>query len=667
MDELNPEQRAAVEHGAGPLLVLAGAGTGKTRVIAHRIAALVGRGARPSRILAVTFTNKAADEMRERVRALLPGPASRGMTISTFHALCLRILREEHAAAGLPPGFGICDEGDRLALARRILRELPAGGLGMRPAAFVALVSRAKGAGVGPDAVASGGGEGEGPLFARAYRRYEETLRRQGLLDFDDLLLRAVQLLRAASDVRRRQAGRFDHLLVDEFQDTNGHQAEILRLLAEGHANVCVVGDDDQSIYAWRGARVENLLSFGRRFPGAAVVRLERNYRSAPPILQAASLLIRHNRRRRAKRLVPVVRGGEPVRYRSFPDDASEAEGVADEILGRVRRGARPSEHAVLYRTNPQSRPFEQALRARAVPCVVIGGISYFDRKEVRDLLAYLRILRNPDDDAAWLRVLNVPARGVGDASAERIVAEASRAGAPVARVLAGADALPGIPAAARRGIAALRAAVEDLRGIAARRPLSRAVEALVERVGYRAEVEAEADGPEDRLVRMNAVSDLARAAEQYERRAGAAAGLSGFLDESALIGDDRGDKERRLARDAVVLITLHSAKGLEFPRVYLSGAEEGLLPHAKSVEQGAAGVAEERRLCYVGVTRAMRSLTLTAALSHPRRGRPEPACPSRFLAEMGLAPGPGGGGPGIRVRTPVDESGRGRTRGDLS
>ncbi len=663
---LNKAQRSAVSHGEGPLLILAGGGTGKTRVIAHRIASLVDRGMKPDRILAVTFTNKAADEMRSRVRTLVSPKAAAAMTVSTFHALCLRILRSEHRAADLPPFFGVCDAGDQATMARRILREIQGqSAVRIQPGALLSRISRWKEEGTDPAAAAAGAETDADRIAARAYPRYEEALRRQGLLDFDDLLVRTLRLLKTHEEVRLRQAGRFDHVLVDEFQDTNGTQFEILVSLASAHRNVCVVGDDDQSIYAWRGARVENILTFDRRFKGTKVVRLEENYRSAPPILEAANRLIKKNRRRRAKRLIATLTGGSPVRFRAFEDEETEAEWIASGIAARIRAGNRPSEHAVLYRTNQQSRPFETAFREQRIPHVVVGGMSYFDRKEVRDLVAYLRVLRNPRDDASLLRILNVPSRGIGGASADRIVREASHEGAPVESVLSRASAIPGLSAAARVGVSALLSALGEMRETVRTKPLPEAVRALVERVRYQDEVESAAADPEDRLVRTNAVSDLARSAEQYARRAGANATLTGFLDDVALIGDDRSDKEKQLENEAAVLITLHSAKGLEFPCVFLVGLEEGLLPHERSVSQGGDGLSEERRLCYVGVTRAMRELVLTAAASHVLRGVPCPAAPSRFLEEMGFDVGVWPGEPSTPARIPPapasPREGRGR------
>ncbi len=624
LDGLNPEQRRAVTTAGGPLLVLAGAGTGKTRVITTRIAHLLGRGVPARAILAVTFTNKAAREMRDRVAGLV-GAAAKELTVSTFHSFCVRVLRQHAEKLGLSPRFTICDEADQLAAVKGALRELHIAEAKIHPRVALSRISLLKNRLVAPDRALKDAGDDVDELVARAYRSYDAHLRRSRTVDFDDLLLRTVELLEKHDDVRKRLQERYRHLLVDEYQDTNGVQYEILRLLAGKDRNLCVVGDDDQSIYGWRGADVRKILGFARDFRDAAVVRLETNYRSTEAILEAANAVIQHNPARHEKTLRPSCGAGEPVRVLETEDEEHEASLVVDEIAASRRF----SDVAILFRTATQPRAFEMRLRAARIPYELVGGMSFFDRKEVRDVLAYLRLAANPDDEASLLRVVNVPPRGIGKTSLERIVAEATRRGAT-----AGAVIDRGLDGVAPEVIETARAFRKTLAGLDARIPevgLVQSVRELLLAVGYPSEVERCYDDPIARQTRWASVEEVVNMAENYVRRTQGPT-LGGFLEEVTLSAEDVPDEEAP-TRDAVMLMTLHAAKGLEFERVYLVGVEEGLLPHKRSIAEDT--VEEERRLMYVGITRAKRLLTITRALSRASYGERRACLPSRFLAEM--------------------------------
>jgi superfamily I DNA/RNA helicase len=626
LDDLNREQRRAVLHAEGPLLVLAGAGTGKTRVITRRIAFLLSRGAPAASVLAVTFTNKAAREMRERVSALVGPAAARELTVSTFHSFCVRVLRRHSEAAGLSPRFTICDASDQLSAVKGALRDLRIAEASVHPSAALARISLFKNRLVTAERALDEAADDFDELVARAYGAYEAHLRRTRTVDFDDLLLRAERLLAGDATVRAALQDRLRHLLVDEYQDTNGPQYEILRHLAGRRRNLCVVGDDDQSIYGWRGADVRKILHFERDFPDATVVRLETNYRSTQTILDAANAVIRNNRSRHEKSLRAPAGPGEAVRTFQLEDEEHEAEFVVEEIAQLARQGkARFGEVAILFRTQTQPRAFEARLRAARIPYELVGGMSFFDRKEVRDLLAYLRLAVNPDDEGAFLRMVNVPPRGVGKGTLDRVVEYATREG-----ISAGAafERVPGLPPQAVEAVKAFRRA---LAGVAAAEGPVEAIRGLLAAVNYEAELERCYPDAVTRQARVAAVEEVLNLAENYARRA-AKPTVEGFLEEVALATESPGDEEER-ARDAVTLMTLHSAKGLEFPCVYLVGVEEGLLPHQKSIAEDQ--VEEERRLMYVGITRARRRLTLTRAKSRAKYGRREACLPSRFLFEM--------------------------------
>lgn len=633
---LNQQQREAVETLSGPLLVLAGAGTGKTRVVTHRIARLIQRGTRPGRILAVTFTNKAANEMQQRAAALLGRRQKERPEISTFHSLCVRVLRRHARRLGLPERFAIFDRSEQERLARAAMREIQVPGAVLRPGDLLAIISSWKSAAVRPGDASANARTDREHLAAAAYRRYQKALEAQGAVDFDDLLLRTDDLFRQFADARRAEAGRFDHVLIDEYQDTNTTQYQLVRALAVEHRNLCVVGDDDQSIYGWRGADVTHILRFERDWPGAKVVRLEENYRSTTPILEMANRLIANNRHRHPKVLRSSRRGGEQPRILTFPDETTEARVIVDEIAAQIASGlVPPRDVAILFRTNQQPRSFESELRRREVPYVLVGGMSFFDRKEVRDVLAFFRVVVEPSDESALLRIINTPPRGLGQGTVQRLLAAAVERRVPLWKLLIETKGRGLVSEAARRGVADLVALVNRWRQQSARAGLAALAKSVIDEVGYRQELERLYDDPNERAARLAAVEDTVNAVAEYARRTRQPT-LEGFLDEIALSGrDEENDKRAKLNRDAVVLMTLHSAKGLEFPRVYLVGLEEGILPHQRSIDSDRAAVDEERRLCYVGITRAQDQLTLSWSQTRFKWGKPRPTQPSRFLLEI--------------------------------
>ncbi len=671
---LNPAQRDAVATLAGPLLVLAGAGTGKTRVVTYRIAALVRSGIRPDRILAVTFTRKAAGEMQQRAGALLK-PTGRGRKganpivpeISTFHSLCVRVLRRHITRLGYPAGFTIADRGDQESQARAALREIRAPNDSLKPADLLGHISRWKMRTIRPEDATSAAESDREHLAAIAYRRYQNNLKNAAIVDFDDLLYLTEELFQKFPSVRRDEAGRFDHVLVDEYQDTNHSQYEIVRGLAMGHRNLCVVGDDDQSIYAWRGAEVTHILRFKQDWPEAKVVRLEENYRSRASIIGYANTLIAFNRQRHDKVLRPAREEGQRPRIIQCKDETEEAVRVVQDIRGKLLAGGwradgsspgelspfverlAPRDIAILFRTNEQPRAFETELRAAKLPYILIGGMSFFDRKEVRDLMAYLRLIVNPDDEPSLLRVLNTPPRGIGDSARKALMATAVTRGHGLWRVLPGCGRIDGVSDAAAGGAQRLIDLVQGWRG-AHDWPLDRLVRRVIDETRYLHELARLYPDPNERDTRTASLDEVVNAAAAFQAKrdnrsqsrnssnpsGSSSAALQEFLDDVAVGNrDDSDDKQSQLKRNAIALMTLHAAKGLEFPHVYLVGMEEGILPHKRSLETGEDAIDEERRLAYVGVTRAQNDLTLTLALSRRKWGKPRDSVPSRFLYEM--------------------------------
>jgi DNA helicase-2/ATP-dependent DNA helicase PcrA len=619
---LNPEQLQAVLHEKGPLLVLAGAGSGKTRVITHRLAQLVESGADPRAIVAVTFTNKAAGEMRERARRLLGGVTLLSF-IGTFHSWGLRFLRRSAAAARLDPRFAIADGADQLALVKEAMAEAGVSEQVLPPGSVRARISHAKNALVTPQQFESQQTDFAGERIARVYRLYEKRLSASGALDFDDLIVRPVRLLREREDLLALERRRVRHLLIDEYQDTNGSQDALVKLLGEAADSLCAVGDEDQAIYRWRGAEVEHILRFDTDFPGARIVQLERNYRSTAGILEAASGLVSHNRRRRPKRLLADRGAGARVRLWRFEEDRQEAEAVARDATGS---GRPPSEVAILYRTNAQSRAFEEEFLRRKIPYVVVGGMKFYERAEVKDALAYLRLAVRPEDDLAFRRVVNVPARGIGSATLDRI-AEAARESSRSWWEASG-EPVPGLSERARVALNRFRALVSDLRGKAESYTPSALLEHLLAATGYAALYES-SEEPED-VARRENLQELLSSAREFERSNEEGASVAEYLDAVSLATDTDTDSRS----GAVTLSTLHAAKGLEFPAVYVVGLEEGYLPHGNSAEDPEE-LEEERRLLYVGMTRAKDELTVTLAERRLVYGRVQFREPSRFVAEL--------------------------------
>ena len=626
LSELNPPQREAVTAGEGPLLVLAGAGSGKTRVIAHRIAWLLGvGGVHPRHVLAVTFTNKAAGEMARRVEALLAPAGIRAPLIATFHSACVRILRQHIRHIGYPPHFTIYDEDDRLALVKECMRELDLTDRTWTPASLVQRISAAKNQMVSVEDVEQAARGPREEKIAELFRRYQERLVAAAAVDFDDLLLLTVRLFDGAPETLRWYRGLWTHVLVDEYQDTNRAQYRIIRQLTGEHRNVCVVGDVDQSIYAWRGADIRNILDFETDFPGTRVIRLEQNYRSTKRILAIAAAVIANNLARKDKALwTENVDGERAVVYRAW-DEHEEANFVAQSVLAARGEGARWEDVAVFYRTNAQSRVLEDALRRGGIPYVIVGSVRFYERREIKDALAYLRLMVNPADDVAFRRAIQAPGRGIGRATLARLDELAAREN----RALLAVAAAPPVDVTGkpRRGLEEFAALVARLSAERAGAALPAFIDQVLNASGYREELRQERSSEAE--ARLENLEELIAAAEDYARAAEAPT-LEGFLDGVALVSDiDELPEGTR----GVTLMTLHSAKGLEFPRVFLTGMEEGVFPHARSMGS-VDEVEEERRLCYVGVTRAKERLALSYAL-HRRIQGYGVGEPSRFLLEM--------------------------------
>ncbi len=631
LSALNPAQRDAVTTSEGPLLVLAGAGTGKTRVITTRIAYLVSLGVDPASILAVTFTNKAAGEMRERV-AQLVGEKAKQITVGTFHAFCARVLREHAPALGLHRKFTICDASDQLSAVKSAMRELRVHETAMHPSAVMARMSLAKNRMQTPEGFLGGGTGGRDQLVGSVWQRYREFLGRTRSLDFDDLLLETVRLLREHPEVRALYRKRYRHILVDEYQDTNQPQYEIVKQIGGEHRNVCVVGDDDQSIYGWRGADIQKILGFHHDFEGAKIVRLQTNYRSTRPILNAANAVISKNTSRHEKALESARGAGEPVRSARLKDETSEAQFVVEGMRKLLRTDeAKPQDFAILCRTQVQFRPFEGELRANGLPYVVVGGMSFFDRKEVRDIVAYLKLVVNPRDETSLLRIINTPSRGVGKASLDRVLAFATDNAISASEAFERSGEIDGLSPQSVEGYRKLRVAVDGADLADAGSQLVRRLESFLNTIAYRDEVTRLYPDPMTREARWAGVLEVLNFAENHVRRS-AKPSLQGFLEELALSSGEGPEEKPEMRKDAITLMTLHAAKGLEFPHVFLVGLEEGLLPHARAVAEG--GVEEERRLAYVGITRAMTTLTLSWAFERAKYGRLARSVPSRFLFE---------------------------------
>ncbi|MBZ0234651.1 MAG: UvrD-helicase domain-containing protein [Deltaproteobacteria bacterium] len=652
---LNPPQRAAVHHGGGPLLVLAGAGSGKTRVITYRIAHLLDLGIPADAIAALTFTNKAAEEMRERIAHLLGDKKlARKLTMGTFHALGLTMLRAERKSLGYPTGFAVYDTADQLGVVRDILRGLKDfsrdGERRWDVKAILTRISLAKNGFVAPEDYQPREGDEYDFITQEVYPRYQAALRAYAAFDFDDLIVEPVRLLQRDPAVADRWAGRYRFVLVDEFQDTNKAQLLLVKELIARHGNLTVVGDDDQSIYAWRGADPTHILRFADMFEGATVVKLEQNYRSTRMILDAANAVIANNANRHGKTLWSELGGGEVITHAVAADVEQESRWVALEVKRLKEAGRRWQDIAVLYRSNLQAKGLEDELRQNGVPYVMYGGQEFFERKEVKDVIAYLRLALNPRDELSLRRVVNYPSRGVGPATVERIVAWAQARHASmwdVLRAIAGAadvehtdlDAAglrPGVRAALADFVATVETLGNGLRTGAA----VASTRALIETIRLHDDLREAAPSATAAQRRIDNVEGLLRSLERFEQRAPGPDALGDYLRKLSLESGEEADT----SGDKIVLTTLHGAKGLEFPVVFMVGLEEELLPHARTLNpqatdaldpDHASDVSEERRLCYVGITRAQRKLYITRACTRVSRGRPMPRIPSRFLLEI--------------------------------
>ena len=642
--ELNPSQREAVTTLSGPLLVLAGAGSGKTRVITYRMAELIRSGIQPSRILSVTFTNKAAREMQERAGKLLGKSRSERPLVATFHSLCVRILREEIAALGYPANFTIYDRGDQESMARTALRDIRVPEKSMKPGDLLSLISKWKGAGVSPEQARDAVDGDLEALAAAGYRRYQQGMKAAGAVDFDDLLYLTDRLFTTSPELLARHQQRFDTVQIDEYQDTNGLQFRLIESLVRPHHNICVVGDDDQAIYGWRGAEVRHILAFPQHFPGTKIIRLVDNYRSTSQILALANQLVTNNRNRHAKQLLAHKDGPLSVKIKEHPDEGTEALDVVREITWLTKqKGVPPGDIAILFRTNDQPRAFEAELRRAQVPYVLLGSQSFFDRREIRDLLAYLRVCSRPEDEIPLLRIINVPPRGIGATTIEKLVGRAQKTSQRLWNAMPPALQTGELGQAAGNAISGFRTLIEKYRRQFAENPraLSTTLEKLIDEIGYHAEIEKQYEQATQHELRKTMLGELVTAVRQYESRTTHPT-LHGFLQETSLGGrEDEPDKDDKLQAEGVKLMTLHSAKGLEFPRVYLVGMEEGLLPHKRSTSERSGDVDEERRLCYVGVTRAREFLTISRAQTRMKWGKPRVCQPSRFLFEMQGLPVP--------------------------
>ena len=634
-ETLNDMQQKAVYHTEGPLLILAGAGSGKTRVLTHRIAYLIGeKGVNPWNILAITFTNKAAQEMRERVDQIV-GNDGGSVWVSTFHSTCVRILRRYIDRLGYDNNFTIYDTDDQKTLMKDVCRRLDVDTKQYKERALLAAISHAKDELLTPDDMErNAGGDFREKRIAEIYREYQASLRRNNALDFDDLIVKTVELFQKCGEVLEYWQDRFRYIMVDEYQDTNTAQFKFVSLLASRYENLCVVGDDDQSIYKFRGANIGNILGFERVFPGAKVIRLEQNYRSTQNILNAANEVIANNAERKPKRLWTENPEGDKIHFRQFMNGFEEAEYVVGDIAKGRREGRfQYRDCAVLYRTNDQSRLFEEKCLLANIPYKIVGGVNFYARKEIKDLLSYMKTVDNAADDLAVKRILNVPKRGIGATTITRVQDYADSMQMSFYEALQNAGEIPSIGRAASK-IEGFVSFIQSLKSKAQAYTVEEILEEIIDLTGYVDELKAE--DTEESRARIENIDELISKTVSYQdlRSAeGAEASLSGFLEEIALIADiDTVDP----GQDYVLLMTLHSAKGLEFPNVYLAGMEDGIFPGSMSVfSADPSDMEEERRLCYVGITRAMKELTLTSARQRMIRGETQYNRVSRFVREI--------------------------------
>jgi DNA helicase-2/ATP-dependent DNA helicase PcrA len=626
LEGLNDEQRDAAQTTAGPLLILAGAGSGKTKTLTHRIALLIAeQKVWPSHILAVTFTNKAAKEMRERLAHLLNQPNNRTFMpwMGTFHGICVRLLRIDGRAIDVPSNFVIYDEDDRQGLIKQVMKSLSISDREMKPSAVSSAISSAKNALQSPAEYEATAHYPFQKSVAKVYYVYETRRKAAKALDFDDLLIEAVRLLRENTEIREKWRAQFEYILIDEYQDTNAAQYHLVKLLTNDTQNICVVGDDWQSIYSWRGADFTNILNFERDFPGAKIVKLEQNYRSTGNILDAANEVITKNTNRTDKKLWTAVGPGAPVQVHGVYDEAEEAMLVADRISAQVAIGARQfDDFAVLYRTNAQSYTLERAFLQMRVPYQIVGGVRFYDRKEIKDVVAYLKLLYQPNDRMSFSRIANIPTRGVGATSLEKFLNWQPTSGLDIVDALVAMANTPVVSGKAKLSMVSLGQRLQKLKESLETTPPAELIEAVISTMHYRDYI---ADGTPQAEDREENIGSLLSDAQNF-------ASLSDFLEEVALMSsvDSQTDSNK------VTLMTLHAAKGLEFPVVFMVGMEDGILPHSRVFEAGPAELEEERRLCYVGMTRAREELHLSYAYSRLQFGNRAYNPTSRFIADMG-------------------------------
>ena len=633
-DTLNEPQREAVLHVDGPLLILAGAGSGKTRVLTHRIAYLIEElGVNPWNILAITFTNKAAGEMRQRVDDLV-GFGSESIWVSTFHSMCVRILRRFIDRLGYDSSFTIYDTDDQKTLMKAVCKKIDIDTKHFKERMLLSVISSAKNEMILPEEFElNAGGDFAQLKIAKVYREYEAQLKANNALDFDDLLVKTVQLLQTQPDVCENYQERFRYIMVDEYQDTNTVQFKLVSLLAGKYRNLCVVGDDDQSIYKFRGANIRNILDFEKEYPDAKVIKLEQNYRSTENILNAANGVISNNRGRKDKTLWTANGEGEKIGLRQFDTAYDEAEFIAEDIKREVQSGASYNDSAVLYRTNAQSRLLEEKFIAMNIPYKIVGGINFYARREIKDILAYLKTVDNGQDNLSVRRIINVPKRGIGLTTINRIQEAADARGISFYEALLAPEMIPGVGRSASK-LDSFAALIEYFKGQAEKESLTDLLNEILDMTGYAQNLEA--DDEIDAESRLQNIEELLNKAAAYEEDCAdrdEKATLSGFLEEVALVADIDSLEEDQ---DYVVLMTLHSAKGLEFPHVYLAGMEDGLFPSYMTITgDDPEELEEERRLCYVGITRAEQKLTLTCARKRMVRGETQYNPPSRFVREI--------------------------------
>ena len=631
--KLNPQQRQAVEAVDGPLLIMAGAGSGKTRVLTHRIGYLIATGkAAPWNILAITFTNKAAREMQERVEALVGGPA-RDIWVSTFHSMCVRILRRDISRLGINSNFTILDSTDQLSVVKSCLKELNIDAKKFEPKTILAAISSAKNELLKPEQVESRIGDYVQGIVAKVYNLYQKKLRTNQSLDFDDLIMTTIELFQQVPEVLEFYQNKFQYIHVDEYQDTNRAQYMLCKMMADRHHRICVVGDSDQSIYRWRGADITNILTFEEDYPEAKMILLEQNYRSTGHILQAANQVIANNTGRKAKNLWTSKAEGDKIKLYRGDSEREEGYFIVSEIKKGVQRGARKfSDYAILYRTNAQSRVIEETLIKSEIPYQIVGGIKFYDRKEIKDILAYLRLVSNPNDDISFARVVNEPKRGIGDTTVEKLAEAAATWGISIFEVLNSVELLD-ISARTRNTLVAFRDLIMNLHNMVEYLSVTELTVQVLELTQYRVELERE--NTLEGRARVENIDEFLSVTLDFEKR-NEDKSLVSFLTDLALIADidSMGQEEGETTKQAVVLMTMHSAKGLEFPVVFIIGMEEGIFPHSRAFTD-TDELEEERRLAYVGITRAEEQLFLTCARMRTLFGRTNANPPSRFLKEL--------------------------------